>query len=87
MNTRRFFALVAAVMLVSCSVASNEVREVADRFWDASQAGDTETVRSLVASGSQAKVNEPDDGESPFGDYALGQVSIEDGVASVETTL
>ena len=87
MNARQIFALAATGILLSCGGASDAARDVADTFWQASRDGDTEVVRSLVASGSKAKVNEPVDGDAPFGDYALGDVSIEDGVAGVETTV
>jgi len=87
MKPRQIIALAATGILVSCSGASDEAHDVADMFWEASRVGDTELVRSLVASGSQAKVNEPENRDAPFGDYALGDVSIEDGVAAVETTV
>ena len=87
MKARHGIALIAAGLLTSCGAEPNAALDVAHRFWEASRAGDTETVRNLIASSSRAQVNEPEDGEEPFGDYVLGDVVIEDGVAAVETTL
>lgn len=87
MTTGQLISLAAAGVVLGCGGAGTEARDVANRFWEASREGDVELVRTLVASGGEAKINEPDDDSTPFGDYSLGEVTVEDGVAAVATTL
>jgi hypothetical protein len=81
------FLLVAVALVAGCSSkASNNPKEVAERFWSYSQSGDIEKAKEYATKGSASTLKD-EDKEKPKGEFKLGEPEIEGDKAIIPTTI
>ena len=86
MKARGLICIVACTIVFACGSDTNQVRQVADAFWEASKAGDMELAQTYVSESSTFRPNQSDN-DSPPGDVKLGRVEVNGNEATVETTV
>jgi hypothetical protein len=76
----------ACTIVCACGSDTDQVRQVAEAFWDASKAGDMELAQTYVSESSTFRPNQSDN-DSPPGDVKLGRIEVNGDEATVETTV
>jgi len=87
MKTRSLLSLATCALMLGCGAETGEIKAVAQAFWDASAAGDTELARSYVSESSSFKPEASDEGDSSQGSMQLGDVEVDGDEATVATVV
>ncbi len=85
MQARRLISIMTCTIVCACGSDTDQVRQVAEAFWDASKAGDVELAQTYVSEFSTFKPNQSDN-DSPPGDVKLGRIEVNGDEATVATT-
>ncbi len=86
MKARGLISIMACTIVCACGSDTDQVRQVAEAFWDASKAGDMELAQTYVSESSTFRPNQSDN-DSPPGDVKLGRIEVNGDEATVETTV
>jgi len=84
MQARGLISIMTCAIVYACGGDTDQVRQVAEAFWDASKAGDMELAQTYVSESSTFRPNQSDN-DSPPGDVKLGRVEVNGDEATVET--
>lgn len=87
MHLRLAIAVLMLPMLCACRGDQGDPKLVAEQFWVAARAGDTERARQYMLESSTAELKGPDEGEEGMGEVTVGDVTIDGDEAMVATRL
>jgi len=86
MKAHGLVSIMSCAVVCACGSDTDQVRQVAEAFWEASKAGDMELAQTYVSESSTFKPNQSDN-DSPPGDVRLGRIELDGDEATVETTV